>query len=105
MPAQAREPYITAGWCLVEHPDRIVHQRAVGKIRLVEIDGRIDDRPLAVMALHLLEHDLHVGDGRCHTNLDRRGAAFGRPARLRPRWRLATSGTPRLAGRGACGGM
>src|SRR5271166_2817579 len=45
------------------HPDRIVRQRAVGKIRFVEINGRIDDRPLAVMALHLLQHDLHVGDG------------------------------------------
>ena len=45
------------------HPDRIVRQRAVGKICLVEIEGRIDDRPLAVMALHLLQHDLHVGDG------------------------------------------
>src|SRR5580700_1274999 len=41
---------------------------------------------------------------RCHTNLDRRGAGFGRPADLRPRWRLATSGTLRLLGREACGG-
>ena len=36
--------------------------------------------------------------GRCHVNLDRRGAGFGRPADLRPRWRLATSGTLRLLG-------
>jgi hypothetical protein len=35
------------------HPDRIVRQRAVGKDRLVEIDGRKDDRPLAVMSFHL----------------------------------------------------
>jgi transposase-like protein len=42
---------------------------------------------------------------RCHTNLDRRCARFGRRADLRPRWRLATSGTLRLVGREACGGM
>jgi hypothetical protein len=43
--------------------------------------------------------------GRCHTNLDRRGAGFGRLADLTPWWRLATSGTLRLLGREACGGM
>jgi type I site-specific restriction endonuclease len=43
-------------------------------------------------------------EGPCHTNLDRRGARFGRRADLRPRWRLATSGTLRLLGREACGG-
>jgi hypothetical protein len=42
---------------------------------------------------------------RCHINVDRRGAGFGRPADLKPRWRLATSGTLRLLGREACGGM
>ena len=42
---------------------------------------------------------------RCHNNLDRCGAGFGRRAPLRPRWRLATSGTLRLLGREACGGM
>jgi hypothetical protein len=42
---------------------------------------------------------------RCHTNLDRRGAGFGGPLNFRPRWRLATSGTLRLLGREACGGM
>ncbi len=31
--------------------------------------------------------------GRCRTNVDRRGAGFGRRPDLRPRWRLATSGT------------
>jgi hypothetical protein len=41
---------------------------------------------------------------RCHTNLDRRGAGFGRRADLRPLWRLATSGTLRLLGREAYGG-
>jgi hypothetical protein len=43
--------------------------------------------------------------GRCHINLGRRGAGFVRPADLRPQWRLATSGTLRLLGREACGGM
>ena len=33
---------------------------------------------------------------RCHTNVDRRGAGFGKRADLRPRWRLATFGTLRL---------
>jgi hypothetical protein len=42
---------------------------------------------------------------RCHTNLDRRGAGFGMRADLTPWWRLATSGTLRLLGREACGGM
>jgi integrase len=42
--------------------------------------------------------------GRCHANLDRRGAGFKRRADLRPRWRLATSGTLRLLVREACGG-
>ena len=33
------------------------------KDRLVEVDGRIDDRPLAVVPLHLVQHHLHLGDG------------------------------------------
>src|SRR5579872_914489 len=45
------------------HPDRIVGEGAVRQDRLVEIDARIDDRPAAVMALHLVEHHLHIGDG------------------------------------------
>ena len=44
-------------------PDRIVHEGAVGKDRLVEVDRGVDDRPLAVVALHLFQHHLHVGDG------------------------------------------
>jgi ribose/xylose/arabinose/galactoside ABC-type transport system permease subunit len=36
--------------------------------------------------------------------LDSGGTMFGRPARLRPRWRLATSGTLRFLGREAYGG-
>ena len=50
--------------------------------------------------------DLPEGSyGRCHTNLDRRSAGFGTPLNFKPRWRLATSGTLRLLGREACGGM
>ena len=41
-----------------------------------------DDTP----GLGLLENE----DGRCHTNLDRRGAGFERPLNFRPRW-----GSPR----------
>jgi hypothetical protein len=41
----------------------------------------------------------------CHTNLIPAARYLEGPVRLRPRWRLATSGTLRLGGRGACGGM
>ena len=44
------------------HPDRIVHEGPVGQDRLVKVDRRVDDRPLAVVALHFLQHHLHVGD-------------------------------------------
>ena len=44
-------------------PDRVIHEGAVRKDRLVEVDGRIDDRPLAVVPLHLVEHHLHLGNG------------------------------------------
>ena len=43
-------------------PDWVVHEGAVRKDRLVKVDRRVNDRPLAVVALHLLEHDFHVGD-------------------------------------------
>jgi hypothetical protein len=65
---------------------------------------------LSTMAMSMLLRRLdatitvHGSRRRCHTNLDRRGAGFGRRADLRPRWRLATSGTLRLLGREACGG-
>ena len=43
--------------------------------------------------------------GCCHTNLIPAARCLEGPLRLRPRWRLATSGTLRLARLGACGGM
>jgi putative transposase len=41
----------------------------------------------------------------CHTNLIPVARCLEGPLRFRPRWRLATSGTLRLSGREACGGM
>ena len=53
----------------------------------------------------VIEHRSHKGlNGVVAPNLDRRGEGFGRPADLRPRWRLATSGTLRLLRREAYGG-
>jgi hypothetical protein len=51
------------------------------------------------------EESAEAAQGRCHTNLDRRGAGLEGPLSSRPRWRLATSGALRLVGREACGGM
>ena len=44
-------------------PDRIVGEGAARQDRLVEVHRRVDDRPLAVVALHFLQHHLHVGCG------------------------------------------
>ena len=63
---------------------------------------------ILIQGATILTLDPRIGDlrgGRCHTNLDRRGAGFGRRAGLTPWWQLATSGTLRLLGREACGGM
>src|SRR5277367_6059070 len=46
------------------HPDRIIAERAVRQDRLKEVDAGVDYRATPVMALHFLEHDLHVGDRR-----------------------------------------
>src|SRR5580704_9520886 len=81
---------------------------------LATVDRRLDFTPNPALSLRVWLRSNRgstiglVAEGlprRCHINLDRRGAGFGRPADLRPRWRLATSGTLRLLGREACGGM
>ena len=51
------------------------------------------------------ENYLQHAERCCHTNLIPAARCLEGPLRLRPRWRLATSGTLRLARRGACGGM
>ena len=60
-------------------PDRVVHKGAVRKDRLVKVDRRVDDRPFAVVALHLLQHHLHVGDGALLSEM----AVAGRGGRRR----------------------
>ena len=51
------------------------------------------------------ERDEERRRGRCHINLNRRSAKFGSPSSGSGHGQLATSGTLRLGGRGACGGM
>ena len=89
------------------HPHRIIGEGAVGEDRLVEIDRGVDDRLLAEMALHLLEHHLHVGDRGCRgrdgdgrfsnpESVRRRAPAAGRPPR--PARSARTRRLPRSAG-------
>src|SRR3954471_3922294 len=42
------------------HPHRIIGEFIRVHHMLVEVDSDIDDRPLAVVALHFGEHDAHV---------------------------------------------
>ena len=53
------------GWLILRrsNPDRVIHEGAVRKDRLVEVDRGVDNRPLAVVALHLVQHHLHFGNG------------------------------------------
>ena len=65
------------------HPHRVIGEGAVGEDRLVEVDRGVDDRLLAEMALHLLQHHLHVGDGLLLLEMAMAGLRFG--IRLRRR--------------------
>ena len=51
----------------------------------------------------LAERGLDISYGCCHTNLIPVARGLEGPLRLRPQWRLATSGMLRLGRRGACG--
>jgi hypothetical protein len=79
-----------------------VHKRQAAARVCAAFSSRSTARAFASVEARLFPR-IHRSGRRCHTNLDRRGARFGRRADLRPRWRLATSGTLRLLGREACG--
>ena len=66
--------------------------------------GRSDGSELERLRFTVYAHALALC-GRCHANRIWPREDWKSQLRFRPRWRLATSGTLPLGGRGACGGM